>query len=529
MAVSGILSSSQITSLIQQASAANQAPAGVLQAQEKPIQAQVGALTKVQGALSALQSALGGLATVQTLAQRSVSVSPTGAVNATADNATATGTYSLTGIHLAAAESLISSGSASASGTLGAGTLTIQVGANTAVNVNVASGQSSLAGIAAAIDQADAGVQASVVFDGSKYHLVLTGDATGTANAFTVSGTGALAGFAYASGTSGAAGLGLVRGAANASFSLDGLTITSGTNTISGVVPGLSLTLAASGSAQVNVSEDSTALENAAQGLVGALNGVLATIAQNASFSQASGGGPLFGNVGIEIIRSNLLTAISTPPNAATNIATPYSSLSSIGFTVTSGGSITFDASAFETAAETNYTAVAALLGEVGQATNSGVAVTGIGAAPPGTYSVNVTSNAAGTVIGTINGEAASGTGGIMTVNDGGTANGLSVEVSPGVTGSLGTVSVSSGVFASLSSIVNSALASGTGSVTGQISNLNSTITSMNKQVAQLLLQAQQETALLTKQFSQAQATLSQLATVSNFLTTFFNQASGGG
>ena len=92
MAVSGILSSSQITSLIQQATAANQLPAGVLQAQEKPLQAQVAALTQVQSALSGLQSALSGLANIQTLAQRTVTVSPNNAIKATADNTASAGT-----------------------------------------------------------------------------------------------------------------------------------------------------------------------------------------------------------------------------------------------------------------------------------------------------------------------------------------------------------------------------------------------------------------------------------------------------
>jgi flagellar hook-associated protein 2 len=523
--VSGALSSSQITSLIQQASAANQLPAGVVQAQEKPIQAQVSALTQVQGALSQLQSALGGLANIQTLAQRAVSVSPDGAVTATAGNTTRPGTYSLTGIHLAAAEGLISSGSASASGSLGAGTLTIQVGTSTAVNVNIASGSSSLADIAQAIDQADAGIEASVVYDGSNYHLVLTGDGTGTANAFTVTGSGALAGLSY---NPAASGFGLATKAADASFSLDGLTITSGSNTIKGVVPGLSLTLAQSGSATVTVKQDATALETAAQNLTSALNTVLGTIAQNASFTTASGGGPLFGNVGIEIIRSDLLSAVSTTTNSAASLGSPYSSLSSIGFTVTSGGAITFDPATFTNAAQANYGAVASLLGEVGQATNAGVSVAGIGSAPPGSYAVNVTSNAGGTVVGTINGEAASGTGGLMTVLDNGPAQGLSVQIGSGVTGSLGSVSISEGMFATLSSLVNSALASGTGAVTGQITNLNTTITAMNKQVTQLLAQAQQETQLLTQQFSQAQATLSQLNTVSSFLTTYFKQTSGG-
>jgi hypothetical protein len=49
----------------------------------------------------------------------------------------------------------------------------------------------------------------------------------------------------------------------------------------------------------------------------------------------------------------------------------------------------------------------------------------------------------------------------------------------------------------------------------------------MNNQISQLQQQAQQETATLTQQFSNAQATLSQLTTVSNFLSTYFNQGSG--
>lgn len=527
MAVSNLLSSSQITSLIQQAQAADQAPAGVLQAQEKPIQAQVSGLQQVQSALSGLQSSLSSLANLQSLAQRTVSVSPSGAVQATATNATAAGTYALTGIHLAAAESLISSGSASASGTVGSGSLSIAVGGGSAVNISITSGQSSLSGIASAIDKADAGVQASIVFDGAKYHLVLTGDATGSANAFTVSGSGALAGFSYASGASGASGLSLSQKAANASFSLDGLTITSGSNSISGVIPGLNLTLAASGSATVTVSQDATALDGAAQSLVTSINQVLSTIAKYASYSPTSGAGPLFGNVGLEIIRTDLLNAISTPPGGATSVTSPYSTLSAIGFTVTSGGTVTFDDSAFKNAAQTNYGAVAALLGEFAQASNPDVSVQGLGAAVPGSYAVSVASNASGSVIGTVNGEAASGTGGVLVVNDGGPAQGLALQIAPGVTGNLGTVTISQGIQASLTSIVNSALASGSGSITGEITNLNKSIASMNQQINQILAQAQAETQQLTQQFSQAQATLSQLSTVSDFLSTYFKQTSG--
>src|SRR5271155_4536341 len=501
-AVSGVLSSDQITSLIQQASTGFQAPATALQAQEKPIEAQISDLGKAQSALASLQSALAGLAEVQTLAQRSVTTSPTGVVNAAVTNDAPAGTYGLSKIQLAQAESLISSGVASASASLGAGSLTIQVGSGSGVTVNIASGQDNLTDIAEAADQANAGVQATVVYDGSSYHLALTSNATGKTAAFTVSGSGGLAGFSYHPGAS---GLTEIQAAANASFSLNGLAITSGSNTINGVIPGLTLTLAASGSATVTVSQTVDALDKAANGLVSALNDVLGTINQYASYSPTSGAGPLLGNVGVQIVRSDLLEAITSPADAGFAQNTPYNSLSAVGFSITSDGTVTLDDAKFQSAAQSNYAAVAALLGSAAVADNPNVSVQSTGSAQPGSYTIDVATNAAGSVTGSVNGEAASGTGDIMIVNGAGPAEGLALQISPGVTGNLGEVTVSQGLYGSLSSIVNSALASGTGSITGEIDSLNSTVTAMNQQIAALQQEAQQETQALTQQYSLAQ------------------------
>ncbi len=527
MAVSAVLSSSQITSLIQQASAAYQAPAATLQVQEKPLQSQISALGQVQGALSSLQSALASLADVQTLTQRSVTASPNGVVEASATNAAAVGKYSLSGIQLAEAENLISSGSASASGTLGAGTIAIKLGDGDAVTIDIASDQSSLTGIAAAISAANVGVQATIVYDGTNYRLVLTGEDTGSANAFTVTGSGALSGLSYYAGASGSS-FSATQTAEDASFSLNGISITSGSNTISGVVQGLTLTLAASGSATVNVTQSVSALDSAAQGLVGALNGALGTISKFSSYSPTAGAGPLLGNVGLQIIRANLLNAIANPIGALGQSSATYNSLSSVGISITSGGTISFDDSKFVSAAQSDYSTVAGLLGEIGRASNSSVSVQGVGAATPGTYAVAVTTNSGGSVTGTVNGQAASGIGGLLVVTDAGAAQGLSLAIAAGVTGSLGTVTVSQGLFGSLSSLLTAALEPGTGSVSGQIDRLNDTLASMDKQVASLLQQAQQQTQILTRQFTLAQATLSQLASVSSFLNTYFNLPSGG-
>jgi len=525
--VSAALSSSQIQSLIQQANAANQLPAATLQTQEAPLKAKISALGQVQSALSSLQSALSKLSDVESLTQRNVSTSSSSVVTATATNAAPLGTYSLSGVHLAQAETLISSGSASASASLGSGSISIQVSGGSAITVNITSGSSSLSAIATAIDQADAGVTATVVFDGSKYHLVLTGDSTGAANAFTVSGTGALSSLSYHTG---AFDLTQSQGATNASFSLNGITITSGSNSISGVIPGLTFSLAGSGSATVNVGQSTAALDSAAQGLVQALNATLKVINKQTAFSAASGGAALLGDVGVEQLRQSLLNSLTAQLGVGGAAGgTSFNSLSSVGFQITSGGTITLDDSQFQTAANTNYAAVASLLGAVGVASNPNVAVNSIGAAPPGTYSVAVSSNNNGIVSGSVNGLAASGTDGVLVVTAPGQFFGLALQISPGVTGSLGSVTVSQGLYGSLSSIVNAALSSGGGGVVGEIKSLNTSVSAMDQKIVQLQQQAAAETQLLTAQFTAAQATLNQLTNVSSFLTAYFNQTSGGG
>jgi flagellar hook-associated protein 2 len=524
-AVGGILSGDQITAFIQQASAAYLAPANALQAQEKPIQAQIAALGKIESAVSGLQSALAGLADIGTLVQRTVTTSPNGIVSASVTNAASAATYDLTGIHLAQAQRLISSGSASASATLGSGSVTIKIGDGPARTIDVADGASSLTGIADAINQAGAGIGASVLYDGASYHLVLTGDATGSANAFTVSGSGGLAGFSYYQGAS---GLSQNRAAANAGFSLNGIAITSGSNTIAGVVPGLTLTLAASGSASVQVGESAGELDDAAHKVVTALNTVLQTINQNASYDPVSGAGPLFGDVGVQILRTSLLDLITNSNGIPGSADASYGSLAAIGFGVNKDGTVSLDDAVFQSASSSNYNAVAMLLGEVATPSNPLVKVHTLGAAQPGTYAINIATNVDGTVTGTVNGQAASGTGGILAVTGPGRAQGLALEIPTGATGALGTVTISQGLYGSMSSLVGAALASGTGSIGDEIASLNSSIDAMNRQIAAWQQQAQQQTLMLTRQFSAAQATLSQLSTVGNFLSTYFGMLSGG-
>lgn len=530
--VNNVLSSSQITSLIQQASAAYQKPATLLQQQEQPIQTQISVLGQVQSALSSLQSAMAQLADLSATPQRTVTATPNGVVSGTAAATAAAGSYTLSSIVLAQAENLISGDYTSQSTAFGSGSLTIQTGSGAPVVVNIPSGQDTLAGIAAAINAANAGVSAAVVYDGTGYRLTLTGDATGSANAFTVSGTGGLAVFDYG----GTNAMTATQAASNASFTLNGIAITSGSNTIANAVSGVTLTLMASGSANVTVGADTSGLTQGAQSVVTALNNALSTIGKYDSYTVSSSGtgtaGPLLGNVGIETLRQNLLQAVSGLAGTGLPAGTPYPSLSSIGFSVTSSGTVMLNSTTFQNAVTNNYAAVAALLGSVGTATSSDVTVAGVGSAQAGAYAVDVTSNASGVVVGTVNGQAASGTNGVLVVTGAGAAQGLSLNIASGVTGILGTVNVSEGLYGQLMGVLNAALDTQNGSVTQEINNLNTTLQSMNKQISSLQQQAQQQTLLLTQQYSAAEQTLNQLTTVSSFLDQYFNtgssSASGG-
>jgi flagellar hook-associated protein 2 len=524
-ATSGVLTSSEITTLIQDASQAYQAPMLALQNAEKPIETQISALGQVQSSLSSLQSSLSALSDVQSLSQRSVSSSSN--VQATATNQAAVGNYSLTDIRLAQAEALLSGPSSSASGSLGSGSLIIQVGDKAATTLDITSSNDTLAGVASAINSAGLGITANVVYNGSAYSLMLTGDSTGTANAFTISGTGGLTEFTYAGGVSGTHDMTEEQAATNASFSFDGLSVTSGSNTIAGVIQGLTITLATSGSGNISVSQNSSALVQAAESVVDSLNSALSTINKFASYSQVSGGGPLLGDVGLQIVRTDLLNAVSNQINPSNGTNAGFTSLGSIGFSVTSGGTVTLDTDTLENATQQNYSAVASLLGAVGVASNQNVGIQSLGSAASGTYAIDVTANSGGTISGTVNGETAFGTGGVMTVVGPGAANGMTLAIAAGLTGNLGSVTVSQGLFGSLSTILNGALNFNTGSVPQEVTDLSNSLSSMNQQISSMQQEAQEETQELTQAYTTAQQTISQLSTVSSFLSSYFKTASG--
>jgi len=265
----------------------------VLQTQSDTLDKQISAASTLKSALSNLSSSLG-----DRVRQGDLSAQPQIA-NSSVATATLSGTtqpsgnYSLEVTSLATSQTLASAAYPAATSTVGSGTLTLHFGTiasgaftedttHAAVDITIAAG-ATLGDVANAINAKNAGVTAYVAntTDGAK--LVLKG-ASGSANAFTLSAAEdasdpGLSSLAWDPATSG--GSQLLTSAGNANFKVDGLPITSASNTVEDAIPGVTLSLTGTNSGaptQVSFSDPSTAITSAMSDFTSALNEIMAEL-----------------------------------------------------------------------------------------------------------------------------------------------------------------------------------------------------------------------------------------------------------
>jgi len=129
-------------------------------------------------------------------------------------------------------------------------------------------------------------------------------------------------------------------------------------------------------------------------------------------------------------------------------------------------------------------------------------------------------------VVGSINGQTASGSGQLLTVTGPGAALGLQVNIAGQSTGSLGSITVSQGIYQQMNAILSQALNTQYGFVSAATSGLNNTINSINQQITQLQNSAAAQTALLQQQFNAMQTQVAQLQSVGQYLSAFFSPSS---
>jgi flagellar hook-associated protein 2 len=274
----------------------------------------------------------------------------------------------------------------------------LSVGTMTAQNVSV--GDGSLSSVVSAINGADAGVTATALQVGTDaYALEVTSNSTGTAGAATVDTQ------AFSGSSLGA--LETTTAAQNAIVSIGGtggFQVTSQTNTVTGLLPGVSVNLAQVSTTPVTitVSPDGSQVVSQVSALVSAANQVLSSISTDTAYDQSTNtAAPLNGQTSLNELAQQVLSIVGRAVGAS-GAGSDGTAGESAGLAITSTGTITFNQSAFEAAYDKNPAAVQAMFTEGGTFSPSGSAYNGqvsvAGATDetvPGDYAVSISQSAA--------------------------------------------------------------------------------------------------------------------------------------
>ncbi len=240
------------------------------------------------------------------------------------------GQWSVSVSQIAQSQRTISNGAASSGSALGlSGTLRISLGASSA-SVDV-SPTDSLSDVAGAIAASGLRAQASVVYDGSQYRLLVAGLDTGAANAVTFDESG-LSGSGYSLGLSNAGST--LQQAQDAQLTVGGIAVTSPTNEITGAIPGVTLavTQPTGSTATVSIASDASSVAQKIQAFVSAYNTVVQDGHTDSGFgTQAASNALLQGD---QAIRGSLDELGSLMSETVPGASGQYSTLASVGVTL---------------------------------------------------------------------------------------------------------------------------------------------------------------------------------------------------
>ena len=258
-----------VTSVVQQILDAGRAPEALWKSEQSMLNVQTSSWKSLQTNISTLQDKVRALSDViGVFTNRIATSSQAGLVTAAADASAALGTHLITVGNLATTSSYYTAALASSSTTFTTGSFTLQVGNNSPVTVTVDSSNNTPASLAAYINGHNLGVSASVVNDASGARLALVSQTTGQPGDLIISGnTTGLSFNKSASGT-------------NASLAVDNVPISSTSNNVIGVLPGVTLQLQGPSSTPVVVSiaQDTAGIQNAITDFAASYNAVISAI-----------------------------------------------------------------------------------------------------------------------------------------------------------------------------------------------------------------------------------------------------------
>jgi flagellar hook-associated protein 2 len=316
------------------------------------LKAQDTVLTSLGTDLSALSTSLQALTDFQGVFSAKLgSSSNTSVLDLTSASATAvTGSHTIEITQLAQTSSNASTALSAANDTL-SGTLTIQ---GHTFNVDSADNNNTLSSLSAAINAAGIGVTASVITDSSGSRLSIVSGTSGAAGQLTLSAslTDASSNPVTFPSTSGQVGQ-------DAKLTVDGVAVTSPSNTVTTVIPGITFQLLALSTApvQVQITDDTTSIGTAISSFVSAYNKVIGDI--NTQEANTAGGSPppLLGSPVLAQLQGGLTGSLFTGAASGS-----ISYITQLGISMNNDGTLTLNADTLNSALNSHLADVTGFL-----------------------------------------------------------------------------------------------------------------------------------------------------------------------
>jgi len=328
---------------------AAEAPEQAWESQQTTLQNQTTALNQLQTAATNLDDDMQSLNNLTgPLSATTVSSSNSGIVTASAAPGTAVGNNIVVVSNLATTASYSSSAVATSTTDLPAETITITPAGGSSTTITTGSGVNTLTDLKNAINGDKLGVTASIITDASGSRLAITSNNSGSAGSFTASASGGSFGFTPADS------------GVDALLSVNGISISSASNTVTGALPGVTLNLqSASPGTEVNLSvqPDTSQASSSISQFVTDYNTLIGDV--NAQFADSgSGQGVLADDPTLQTLQSALLGSLDFTSTTGSGSSSTTTSLATLGISVNSDGTLSVDSGTLNNALQNNFSTV---------------------------------------------------------------------------------------------------------------------------------------------------------------------------
>lgn len=337
-----------------------------LETRKSDYNSQIKIFQNINSNLSTLRTKAQDLSSISDVLSYSTTSSDADKVGISANGNAKPGSYAVTVSQLAQSQRTYSSTfeSSTTAGVAGAGTLSIQVGSEDAVDIAIEA-DDTLEDIVSKINATDTDTTASLIETVDGWRLQVSGTETGADNAVSFTETGVTLGLTNT-----------VQTAQDALITVDGFNVQSSTNQVDSAIPGVTLNLKEETDVDetitVNVTADSNTTRSKIQGLVDTYNSIVSMIrAENAYTGEAKGGNRLTGDSTLRSLQMQMGTMISS---ALEGLEGNFSSLAEIGISTDRTGQLSIDSTKFDEAMNQDAVGVAQILAGTADGSAEGIA-----------------------------------------------------------------------------------------------------------------------------------------------------------